>query len=243
MTQAPSSTAGSAAPGPSDKRAWPMPRRLAWVLALACTFAGGSLATASQPQEQRYTILRGGAEVGSHEVRREVTGGQTRVRSSTRIDVRLLGLELYRFRYDAQEVWDQAGLTRLEVRVDDDGKAFTLRGERQGKGFAWTSDAGPGQHPLPLFPTNHWDPKVLEQGQVLNTLTGGLNRVDIVRAGPETLDLPGGKVRVQRYRYTGDLSLDAWYDDRGQWLGMRFEGRDGSEIRYLCANCAAKASP
>jgi hypothetical protein len=210
----------------------------------ACFFAIALAgpAFASPVEEHRYSILRGDKEVGTHEVRREVSGGETRVRSSSRIDVRLLGLELYRFRYQAEEVWDRTGLSRLEVEVDDDGKTFRLTGRRDGKGFAWTSDAGPGEHPLPLYPTNHWNPGVLEQGQVLNTLTGALNKVGVVREGTETLALPGGKVRAARYRYLGDLSLDAWYDERGQWLGMRFEGPDGSEMRYLCATCTGSAA-
>jgi len=221
----------------------PRLRCIAWATGLALALAGIAPAFASQLQEHRYTILREGSEVGQHEVRRERVGGETRVRSSSRIDVSLLGLALYRFRYDAQEVWDQTGLARLEVRVDDDGEAFRLAGERSGQGFTWTSDAGTGRHPIPLFPTNHWNAEVLKQGQVLNTLTGGVNRVSIAQAGSETLDLPGGQVRAQRYRYSGDLDLDAWYDDRGQWLGMRFKGSDGSQIRYLCSTCAGIARP
>jgi hypothetical protein len=195
-------------------------------------------ALASQVQEHRYTILRGQDPVGVHEVRREGAGAETRVRSKSRIDVRLLGLDLYRLRYQSDEVWDGAGLASMEVQVEDGGKPFRLSGRREGQGFAWSSDSGTGSHPRPIFPTNHWSPEVLKQDRVLNTLTGGLNRVQIARAGSEVLDLPGGKVRAQRYRYTGELTLDAWYDESGQWLGMRFTGRDGSEIRYLCATCA-----
>jgi len=214
-----------------------------WILGglLACPLTGIGPALGSQ--EQRYTILRGDTEVGVHEVRREVANGQTRVKSSSRIDVRLLGLAVYRFRYEAEELWDQAGLARLEVRVDDDSVPFRLRGERSGEAFAWTSDAGEGRYAKPLFPTNHWNDEVLLQDRVLNTLTGRLNRVDITRAGNETLDLPSGQVKAVRYRYRGDLDLDSWYDDQGQWLGMRFEGRDGSEIRYLCATCRTVAQP
>lgn len=230
-------SAGTSATRMARIWAWVWGSIWAWGMAVA------SPAAASQVQDHRYTILRGGSEVGVHEVRREQVDGQTRVASSSRIDVRLLGIALYSFRYDAQEVWDQAGLARLKVRVDDDGKPFRLDGERSGQGFAWTSDAGPGRHALPLFPTNHWDPKVLQQDRVLNTLTAGVNRVDIARAGVETLDLPSGKVQAVRYRYTGDLSLDTWYDDQGQWLGMRFQGRDGSEIRYLCSTCRGSARP
>lgn len=216
------------------------PRALGLCAALVLTGVGQ--AWASQVQEDRYTILRGGKEVGVHEVRREVVGGETRVRSDSRIDVRLLGIDLYRFRYSAEEVWDRSGLVRLEVRVDDDGKPFRLDGKRSGERFAWSSSAGTGEQALPLYPTNHWNSEVLGQDRVLNTLTGGLNRVDIERSGRESLALPGGEVRAQRYRYLGDLELDAWYDDRGRWLGMRFKGRDGSEIRYLCATCGAEAT-
>lgn len=199
-------------------------------------------ASASQVEEHRYHILRGGSQVGIHEVRREVVGGETRVSSSSRIDVGLLGIDLYRFRYSAQEVWDREGLARLEVRVDDDGEPFRLDGQRDGKAFTWTSDAGRGEHGLPLYPTNHWHGGVLRQDRVLNTLTGNLSRVDIARTGNETLRLPTGEVQAERYRYRGDLELDAWYDARGRWLGMRFKGRDGSEIRYLCATCTATPS-
>ena len=58
-----------------------------------------------------------------------------------------------------------------------------------------------------------------------------------------TRDLPSGKVQAVRYRYTGHLSLDTCCDDQGQWLGMRFQGRDGSEIRYQCSTCRGSARP
>lgn len=217
-------------------------RSCALGLCAALALTGVGQASASQVQEDRYTILRGGKEVGIHEVRREVVGGETRVRSESRIDVRLLGIDLYRFRYSAEEVWDESGLARLEVRVDDDGKPFRLDGKRSGERFTWSSSAGTGEQALPLYPTNHWNSGVLGQDRVLNTLTGGLNRVDIERSAREPLALPGGEVRAQRYRYLGDLELDAWYDDRGRWLGMRFKGRDGSEISYLCATCGPEAT-
>lgn len=73
-------------------------------LALALFVQAGQ-AGATQVETHRYTILRGDSEVGVHEVRREEADGQTRVASSSRIDVRLLGVALYRFRYDAKEVW------------------------------------------------------------------------------------------------------------------------------------------
>jgi hypothetical protein len=120
-----------------------LPGRLTCTLALAYM----DQAAASQVVEHRYTILRGNSEVGARAVRREVPAGRTLIRSSSRIDVRLLGLDIYRFRYNAQEVWDQAGLARLEVRVGDDGTAFRLDGRRDGSEIRYlraTGDARAG---------------------------------------------------------------------------------------------------
>ena len=205
-------------------------------------FTASPTLVAANADSQRFTILRDGTEVGVHEVRRKTVAGQTRVDSSSRIDVRLLGLNLYRFRYQSREVWDDRGLLSLEVDVDDGGKPFSLNGERVSGRFEWTSDLGNGAHPLPLFPTNHWSAEVLEQDAVLNTLTGSLNRVRIEPQGREMLELPSARVPATRYRYQGELRLDSWYDAAGQWLGMRFEGRDGSTIEYLCSSCDARVA-
>jgi hypothetical protein len=205
-------------------------------------FAASPAPVAANADSQRFTILRDGNEVGVHEVRREAVAGQIRVNSSSRIDVRLLGLNLYRFRYQSREVWDDQGLLSLEVDVDDGGEPFNLSGERVSGRFEWTSDLEDGKHPLPLFPTNHWNPEVLEQDAVLNTLTGSLNRVRIEPQGREMLQLPSAQVPATRYQYQGELRLDSWYDAAGRWLGMRFEGRDGSTIEYLCSSCDAKVA-
>jgi geranylgeranyl diphosphate synthase type II len=46
-----------------------------------------------------------------------------------------------------------------------------------------------------------------------------------------------GQVPATYYRYTGDLLAELWYDDDGRWVKMRFKGRDGSMIEYVCRRC------
>jgi hypothetical protein len=200
---------------------------------------GWQAAGATSIDVREFTILRNGTEVGTHQVRREERDGLTRVSARSDIAVRLLGLSLYRFEYEASEEWDGLGLKRMQVEVNEDGEAFRLEGERRDDRFAWRSDKGRGDHPLPIFPTNHWNPGVLDQDAVLNTLTGSVNRVEIVPAGRELLELPTAQVPAERYRYKGDLDLTVWYSGE-EWLGMRFEARDGSTIEYLCRNCAGE---
>jgi len=73
----------------------------------------------------------------------------------------------------------------------------------------------------------------LRQRHVLNTLTGRIDRVEI---RPLARDA-GPSPDADAYRYDGDLRLVSWYSDDGCWLGMRFEGQDGSTIEYRCRNC------
>ena len=90
---------------------------------------------------------------------------------------------------------------------------------------------------VPLFPTNHWNPEVLRQTRVLNTLTGRINRVRIEPQAQETVATEHGDVPATRYAYTGELETEVWYDDAGRWVKMRFKGRDGSTIEYVCRRC------
>ena len=185
-----------------------------------------------------YDILREGSTVGFHSVRIQSDEEHTRVISRSRIEIGWLGLTLYRFEYEAEEVWDGQGLRRLVSRADDDGERLEISGNRHNDRFQWAvNDAEPVNHAMPIFPTNHWNSGVLSQTWVLNTLTGSINRVFILPypEGKPILDLSSGEIR--QYRYDGELQLDAWYDDSGHWLGMRFEGRDGSTIEYRCRNC------
>jgi hypothetical protein len=178
--------------------------------------------------------------VGSHRVEVQRTGQLIKVRCESDIDISLLGISFYRFVYNAEETWDDQGLVRLSVRLEDDGGRFRLEGQRTSGSFQWTvNDEGSFTQPLPVFPTNHWNPAVLNQEQVLNTLTGRMNAVEIQSletTGPgDTLPVPQAGV----YRYSGDIQLVSWYADDGRWLGMRFEGKDGSTIEYRCRNCSA----
>ena len=209
-------------------------------LALACfsaTIPAGITTQTEGAQSSTYDIFRNDRRIGSHTVMREERGDQVIVDVVTRIRISLLGFEFYRFEYDAREVWDAAGLVSLSVQVDDDGDSSRLEGRREDGQFLWENGQEQGSHPMPVFPTNHWNAAVLEQDVVLNTLTGKLNRVAITDDGREALIIDDNRLPVTRYRYEGQLRLVSWYDASGRWLAMRFTADDGSIIDYRCKGC------
>lgn len=193
-----------------------------------------------EQQTYEYEILRKGVPVGSHQVQLENRDDHTKVVSRSEIKIGLLGLTFYHFRYESQEEWDEQGLRRLLVKVDDDGEPLRIDGHRRGDWFVWTvNDVDSKTHEMPVYPTNHWNSSVLSQSRVLNTLTGLINKVSIQPNQEETLKFNGALGEVKGYRYSGELRLESWYDSNGRWMGMRFKGQDGSTIEYRCRNCVA----
>ncbi len=212
-------------------------------LLLGLLFALGADASIGHPQESErseynYRILREGAPIGEHRVVMQRDDEGLEVRADTVMDIRFLGFSVYRFRYQAEEVWDRSGLKRLFIKLDDDGEKRRIDGERRGSDFHWRVDGGAASSvAMPVYPTNHWNAEVLRQNRVLNTLTGKINSIAV--APLEQADTPAGLAEPSAFQYQGELQLESWYDENGRWLGMRFRGSDGSTIEYLCSDCPA----
>lgn len=185
----------------------------------------------------RFEIRRDGSRVGQHEVRFVQDGAQLRVEAETEIAVRFLGLTVYRFSYLSESLWDDEGLRALQARTDDDGEVSTVDVERQAEGFTIRNDEGETRAEAPLFPTDHWHSQVLGQEQVLNTITGRLNSVDIAFEEEERVQTGSGERPARHYRYDGDLQASVWYDEEGRWVRLRFLDQRGEAIDYVCVEC------
>ncbi len=189
-----------------------------------------------------FRVFRDGDEVGRHELRfREVADGY-RVDVSFDVTVKFLYMTAYQFRHTAVEVWRNGCLESLRATTDDDGDKAVVQASQRGDTIEVVGPDGTWTAPLAIVPTNHWNVAVLNDSAVLNTITGNQDRVQIVDRGPETVVINGQNGKARRYSYSGDLVIDAWYDEGGRWVKMRFLGKDGSTIEYECVRCGAGPS-
>lgn len=177
-------------------------------------------------EEIRFDVMRNGKKVGEHVTRFQQDGGRLLVDSRMALDVKLLGITVYGFRWQANETWIDGRLQHLVVDLKDGGNKSA---------FEVTPEA---KEPA-IIASNHWYADVITRSEILNSLTGNINKVTITPAGKETV--PAGKgisAEAQRYDYSGELTdTSVWYDAEGRWLKLRFKGRDGSEIDYQCVQC------
>lgn len=183
-------------------------------------------------------IRRDGTPVGTHVVAFARDGSGMLVEARSDIAVRIFGITVYRFAYASRSRWDGGQLVWLDAETNDDGRV-TRVAVRPADGFLLVSGpAGRREMPAETFPTDHWHAGVVAADAVLNTITGGLDRVTIATGPHDVIDTPGGPLRATRISYRGDLAVTAWYDDAGRWVALRFPGTDGSTIDYVCRACA-----
>lgn len=186
----------------------------------------------------RFDIYRKASKVGEHIVDFRREGAVTIVRSQSTIEIKLLFLTAYYFRYESVARWRGDQMQQINVRVDDNGSELTFdsvyiptKGYRTRVGKAQTITSAP------LFPTNHWHIAALRQSRLLNTLTGEVAAVRISPVTTTQLKTPAGPIEAGRYDISGGVETSLWYDRQGRWVGMRFIGRDGTPVEYRCQQC------
>lgn len=188
-----------------------------------------------------FDVFRKGDKIGFHRVRFERAGADLIVTNTFQLEVRVLFFTAFRFLYHSEARWQQGQLVSLAADVNDGGKSISIKAARQGGRLTVKNEGGYFAVDAPLFPTNHWNAAVLPETRVLNTLTGRINNVRIEPRGREEVATEWGDITATRYAYTGDLKAEVWYDDAGRWVKLRFQGRDGTDIDYVCRLCQGLA--
>lgn len=216
-------------------------------LALAVLVAASARAAAGDPpdplklygNDMVFSVWRKGSRIGEHRVTFAWQDGALLVHSLFDVAVRFLGITIYRYHYASEETWRGGKLDGLVSTIDDDGtKAAVSAKDDDGKLVV----TGPAAHEDIagfILPSTHWDAAVIGANRVLNTLSGKVSDIRLVPAGIESVPVGSQMKAATHYRYTGDITAESWYDAEGHWLKLRFLGKDGSVIDYVCERCVA----
>jgi len=206
---------------------------------VAGLFAAGAVLGASVPAFAGdppkgvfiYTISREGAPVGQE--RMEFINDQARLRviSHTSLDVKMLGLSLFDFDQQVEELHQNGELVSLTSIANDDGDAkkvsMTLQGDRL-KGLYNTTkrDADPK-----LGTSLFWQEPPLGEAEIIDCLRGKVRDVKVTDLGAETVGLPIGRVATHHLRVSGELQRELWYDADGILVAGEVKAKDGTTVR------------
>lgn len=225
-----------------------MRRRLISLL-LSCTCMQASAACGEPPalrdfasrtygSQIAFEVLRNGRRVGQHVTRFTPDGAGLTVETTMDLRITFLKIPVHRFHYESSTRWCGERLVTLHASNTTNGVTEQLSAHAVDGALMVSGPHGEFSAAPEILPTDHWNPAVLDDELVLNTLTGRLNRVAISPcrdgAGDGGMAPPG----AQCYAYTGDLEKTrSWYVD-GRWVGLEFEASDGSTISYVCSGCS-----
>jgi hypothetical protein len=212
---------------------WFVARR-AWLGLLLLT-AGSAWADDSPGQPPAgifiYAISRDGAPVGQQRLEFVKDGEKLRVLSHMQLDVTLLGMSLYGFDQQFEEVRSGGKLMQVISEANDDGKdkklTLNLEGDRLKGSY---NDKGRDADPA-LLTSLFWQKPATGKSEVIDSVNGKERDVVVSDVGAETLALPIGKIETRHYRVRGELERELWYDSAGILVAGQRDGPDGSKVR------------
>jgi len=180
-----------------------------------------------------FAVQRNGEPIGSHTLTFQHDGRNLTVSTAIEFAVKFMGFTAYRYSHRGREVWTGDDFRSVTTQTDDNGKMYSIRAERTAAGLDVARNAERDLLPAGLLPSTHWNVRQIGQTALLNTQNGTEARVQVTPMGRERVRTATGWLDANRYRYTGDVTKDQWFDDRGRWVKTTFKAPDGSTIDYI----------
>jgi hypothetical protein len=214
-------------------------RRLLGLVAAAATapllekFAPAAHAAS---RDLRFRAFHRGSLVGEHSIAFRPDGERMIVTTHIDITVKVLFFTAFRFKHDAEEVWQSGRLDSVKSTTNDNGTLLQVSGYSAGDGFRILGEDGPFLAGADLLTSNTlWDSRIVRESSLIDVQHGGEVGLVAKLLGHEQVDTPEGPVRAARYQiitphYAGSL----FYDSDGRWVKGLIE-QQGEILEYVLA--------
>jgi len=178
-----------------------------------------------------FNVLRDGSPIGKTTLDIDRTGPSARVKMVTDINVKILGITAYEYKYAGAETWAGEKLTAFKSQTDDNGKPHAIMLTSQDdKATMLDVDGAPVAGPQNLTPASFWNPKLMSRPVVFDTADGAQKKVAMRDMGMDTITMHGAAGPAHHYRLTGALERDVWFAADDTPARFQLKGRDGSLI-------------
>lgn len=180
------------------------------------------LASASNTGDWIFQVFLDERPIGEQHFRVDRQGEGWRAEIAARFGVDFLFFNVYNYRHENTEVWQDGCLQSLDAETDDNGTRYRLEGERQGDQFRLMINGEETLLPACVMSFAYWNPDILQQSRLLNTQDGRYMPVTITRVGEESIEVLEQSVAAVQYRLDAEeLHIDLWYaQDDGRWLKL-----------------------
>jgi hypothetical protein len=202
-----------------------LPRRL--LLAMPALLAAGISPppAVAVPPSLVFTARRDGVPFGIHRVRFRTEGRETVAEIEIDLEVRVVGVRVFRYAHRNIERWRDGRLLSLDSTTDDNGTPRRLEVRAEGSGLRLRGSDFEGVLPPESAPTSYWNRQAIRRPK-FDAQGGKPLRLNVSAPTPDTW---AGRP-AERLDVSGDLVLSLWYEGP-VWRGLRFRAR-GATVTY-----------
>ena len=193
-------------------------------------------AYAAAQSDLRFRALRHGSPIGEHRVTFRVDGDRLTVETRVDIAVKVLFVTAFRFKHEANEVWQSDRLVSVKSTTDDNGTLLRVSGNAVADGFRIIGEDGPFLASAHLLTSNAlWDSRIVRENRLIDVQHGGEIGLVTKQLGDERVETPLGSVHATRHHMiTPYYAGSVFYDRDGRWVKGLLELK-GERVEYALA--------
>ncbi|MDG2474712.1 MAG: DUF6134 family protein [Paracoccaceae bacterium] len=182
-----------------------------------------------------FNIVWRDINVGYSSVNLIRNGSNLIVKVDVKIDVSLLGIKFFSYSLKCQEIWENKELLSIKSEVLVGKKREYANVKRTIEGFEINGSAFSGTIKGNPATTSYFTPDFLKRNIWISTQNGKPLNVKCAKIGDEELNTPKGTITATKWAVSGDLNINLFYDNNGEWVGSKFRA-GGSDTTFILHN-------
>lgn len=205
------------------------------LLLLGIAAAPARAGTFDAPPDGTYTYAIEHSEhgkLGTHSLSIQTDGDDRHVKVERHIKVERVWITVYSEDTQTEEIWSDRDLVRFWRKTVKSDKTTELTIEAKDGQLVFADSGKSTGLPVGTFPTNPWNPNIVEQSVLMSTDDGRAVQVKTRLVGEEQVVVGGVREDAQRYEMTGGEKRTLWYDSLGRMVRQVIHNDDGSTVTF-----------
>jgi steroid 5-alpha reductase family enzyme len=181
-----------------------------------------------------FDVFLDDSRIGSHRFEVDASApGINEVRSNANFDVKVLFVNVFRYRHETSEVWSNGCLAEISSNTRSNGKRFAVNGKRTEDGFVLQNAERAVEFDECVMTFAYWNPEFLEQQRLLDPQTGEYVEVEVERLDTAPILVDGETVDAKRFRVkASNIEVTLWYSQGNDWLRLDSPAKGGRILSY-----------
>ncbi len=192
-------------------------------------------ATPSAADSRTLIVTRNGREIGAETISIERQPERLLVNLAVHLQVKILGITVYRFDQDSTEAWRDERLEQLSSQTLDNGVQHRVQVSRQAATLQLQADHASLAVDATSLPGSQWYEPRFHSATLIHNVDGRLLHVTAQQLGTEKIQLGRAQIEAHHYRFSGDVTDEFWFDADGVLVQRRLIASDRSVVEFTLA--------